>query len=195
MTDAVFQGVLAAAMGVSLAACAGLRAFLPLLAAGLAVRFGWWPVETWMQWAGTNEALGIFGTATVLEVLADKVPLLDHALDAVHTVARPAAGALVAVGAFTQVAPVYGVALGIIVGAPLAGAFHLSKTGTRLASTGLTGGAGNPVLSVLEDAAAVVGVVLAFIAPLLAVVLLALLGAIVYRRVRRWSALRRQSPL
>lgn len=181
------SAVTAILMGISLAACAGLRAFLPLLAAGVAVRSGWWPVEPWLQWAGSTEALITFGAATVLEIVADKVPFLDHALDVFHTFARPVAGALVAIGAFSQLSPSMAVALGIIVGAPIAGGFHLAKAGTRLASTSVTAGTANPVLSLLEDAAAVLGVILAMMAPLLAIV--ALIAVLLI--IRRWFVARR----
>src|SRR5688500_9768164 len=144
------QSVAAIAMGISLAACAGLRAFLPLLAVGIATRMEWWPVQPWLEWVGTNEALITFGVATVLEILADKVPVLDHGLDVFHTVARPVAGALVAMGSFYQVSPAMAVALGIIVGAPIAGSFHLTIARTRVASTATTGGFANPVLSFIE---------------------------------------------
>ncbi len=180
------QMVMAVLMGISLAACAGLRAFLPLFAAGVSVRMGWWPVEPWFQWAGSNEALICFGIATLLEVVADKVPILDNALDIFHTVARPVAGSLVAIGAFSQISPTYSVALGIIVGAPIAGSFHIAKASTRAASTSFTAGIANPVLSALEDIVAVLGTFLALVAPLLTFIALILLGAGIYRwRVRK----------
>src|SRR5688572_23253463 len=103
------SAVLAVLMGVSLAACAGLRAFLPLLAVGLAARLGWWPVQPWLEWISSNEALITFGVASLLEIVADKVPVLDHALDAVHTVARPIAGALAAMGSAYQVSPTFAI--------------------------------------------------------------------------------------
>jgi uncharacterized membrane protein len=168
-------------MGISLAACAGLRAFLPLLAVGVAARMGWFPVQDWFAWVGTNEALITFGVASVLEILADKVPVLDNALDAFHTVARPIAGALVAVGAMNQLNPTYAVALGIVLGAPVAGAFHLTKAGTRAASTTMTAGFANPVLSLVEDVVAFFGIVLALVAPVLAVAAL-VIAALVIRR-------------
>jgi len=171
-------------IGISLAACAGLRAFLPLFAAGVATRMGWWPVEGWYSWIGTNEALISFGLATVLEVLADKVPVLDHALDVFHTVARPVAGSLLAIGAFSDIQPVYAVALGIIVGAPLAGGLHAAKATTRVASTQFTLGTANPVLSLVEDVLTVFGVILSFVAPVLVLVLLALGAFGLWRLVR-----------
>ena len=181
-------------MGISLAACAGLRAFLPLFAVGLATRMEWWPVQSWFEWIGTNEALITFGVATVLEIAADKVPLLDHALDTFHTFARPVAGALVAVGALHQLPPAYAVAAGIIVGAPIASAFHFTRAGTRLASTATTAGFANPVLSVIEDVVAFFGVVLALLAPVLAAAGIFLVGLLIRRQALALQARRRRSP-
>ena len=180
--------IIALAMGISLAACAGLRAFLPLFAVGVATRFGWLPVQPWLHWVGSNEALITFGVATVLEVLADKAPVVDHALDVFHTVARPLAGAVVAMGSFYQVSPTYAVALGIIVGVPLAGGLHVAKAGTRVASTSLTAGLGNPVLSLLEDILAVLGVLLSLVAPILAVLVLGAAALLFIRWLQRRRA-------
>lgn len=51
------ETLIAIAMGISLAACAGLRAFLPLLAVGVASRMNWLPIQEGFQWIGSNEAL------------------------------------------------------------------------------------------------------------------------------------------
>lgn len=118
------------------------------------------------------------------EVLADKIPVLDHALDIVHSIARPAAGALAAAGAFYTLSPTYALARGIILGAPLAGGLHFTRAGTRVASTATTGGLGNPVLSTLEDVAAGVGVVLALVAPLLTLVAIAGAAFFLFRWLR-----------
>ena len=180
--------VLAIAMGISLAACAGLRAFLPLFAVGVAARNGWLPVQPWLEWIGSNEALITFGVATLLEAVADKVPVVDHALDVFHTVARPIAGSVVAMGSFYQISPTYAVALGIIVGVPVAGGLHVAKAGSRMASTGLTAGVGNPVLSLLEDVLAFLGVILSLLAPVVAVLVLVFTAFVGVRWLRRRRA-------
>ena len=177
--------VLAVAMGISLAACAGLRAFMPLLAVGLAAHFGILKVQPWLAWVGSTEAIITFGVATVLEVLGDKIPIVDHALDAFHTVARPIAGAIAAMAAFTDLSPTYAMALGIIVGAPVAGGLHLGKAGTRVASTATTAGLGNPILSVLEDIVAVLGVILALIAPIVTLIVVVIAAVFLARWIRR----------
>ena len=86
--------------GILLAASAGLRAFMPLLGLGLAARLLDWPVATSMQWIATDAALIGLTVAALAEIVADKVPAVDHVLDMIHTVVGPLAGALVAEAAF-----------------------------------------------------------------------------------------------
>ena len=176
-------------MGICLAACAGLRAFLPLFAIGVAERAGVLELQSYMTWLGSTEALITFGVATVAELLADKVPVLDHALDLFQSVARPVAGAAVAFGALQGLSPTYAAVVGIVVGAPVAGTFHLAKATTRATSSALTFGVANPVVSVLEDFVAFAGAVLAILVPVAAAILLVLTGWIV---VRWWQSRRRR---
>lgn len=183
--------LLAAFTGIALAACAGLRVFLPLFAAGAAARFFDWPLASSMEWLSGDMALVTFGVASVVEIVADKVPALDHLLDGAQTFLAPAAGAIVAVSSLSDLPASTALALGVITGAPIAGGVHLLAATTRLGSSALTLGAGNPVLSVLEDAMAGIGVVLAFVLPIVVVsgVLLLALG------IRRWRRSRAASPL
>src|SRR2546421_321108 len=92
--------VLAVAVGISLSACAGLRAFLPLLVTGLLARTGHFPIHEKVEWLASTPALIALAVATIVEVAGDKVPALDHALDLAQTPVRTAAGAIVAVAAY-----------------------------------------------------------------------------------------------
>ncbi len=176
------EALAAAATGVALAASAGLRAFLPLFAAGLAARGFHWPLASAVAWLASDAALLIFGIASVVEVLADKVPAVDHALDLLQTVLSPVAGAVAAFAALSGWPAPFALAVAIIVGAPVAGGLHAIGAVTRVKSSAATGGAGNPVLSVLEDVIAVVTIVLAFLAPLIALIALVWIGVRWFRR-------------
>jgi hypothetical protein len=167
----------AALTGVALAASAGFRVFLPLLAAGAAGRWGGFPVAPSLAWITSDAALVMFGVAALVEIVADKIPVIDHAL-----VLSPVAGVLVLLGPATALAPAFGLALAVIAGAPLAGAIHLLGAGARIKSSVCTGGAANPLLSVLEDISAVVVIVLGLLIPVLA---LAVIAWLVVRRRRR----------
>lgn len=171
--------------GIALAACAGLRAFLPLFAAGLAARFFEWPLSGGMSWLASDPALVSFGVATLVEIVADKVPVLDHALDGAQTFLAPAAGALVAVSALTDLPPSAALVLGVLTGAPVAGGVHLLAATTRVKSSVLTGTVANPFLSVLEDVGALAGVAVAFVLPLVAALLVVLVGGLLFRLRRR----------
>src|SRR5262245_1125807 len=179
--------VVAALTGIALAACAGLRAFLPLFAAGAAARYFDWPLARSMEWLASDPALVTFGVASVVEVIADKVPAIDHLLDGAQTFLAPMAGAMVAVSSLSDLPTSTAVALGVIAGAPVAGGIHLFAATTRVGSSMLTLGAGNPLLSLLEDVVAGIGIVLAFFIP---IVVLAAGAAVLAFGTRRWRRAR-----
>ncbi|HEU0014834.1 MAG TPA: DUF4126 domain-containing protein [Longimicrobium sp.] len=182
----------AVAFGVVLAACAGLRAFLPVFSASLAARVMELPLPDYLAWLDRADTLVLFGAATLLEVLGDKVPFVDHLLDSVQVAVKPVLGVVAAIPFLYQLSPEYAAALGIAMGAPLALGVHATKATVRVGSTATTGGLGNPVLSVLEDVAAAGAVVLAFIAPVLALVLTVVLLAWLVRLALRLRRLTRR---
>jgi len=189
--NSIAEFTAAVTLGVALAACAGLRAWLPLFMAGAMSRAGWFELGSSFEFVGSDQALVLFGLATVLEIGADKVPALDNLLDGISTVARPAAGTLLAATTLGTVTdPLAAWVLGAVVGAPSALVPHAAKTGVRLASTVFTAGLANPVVSVLEDVASVVLFVLALVVP--AVVCL-LLAAACFYLVRSFLR-RREAP-
>jgi hypothetical protein len=177
------------ALGIALAACAGLRAWLPLLLASLLARAGWLDLGPSFQFLASNKALLLFAVATVVEIVGDKVPVVDHALDAIGTPLRPAAGALLAASVMGQVSdPLTALVLGTAVGAPAALVPHAAKTALRAASTTFTAGLANPILSLIEDGASFVLFVLAVLVPLVVVCLLVLALLFIARRLRRFSS-------
>src|SRR5688500_5723559 len=182
--------LLAIAAGVVLAASAGLRAFVPLFAVGVASRTFGWDVATEMQWLASNTALTCFGIASALEVAADKIPVVDHALDAVHTIIGPIAGALARLSVWLHFPPTVAAVLAIAVGAPIAGGVHLLAATTRVKSSVVSGGTLNPVASTVEDGVTVGAILIAILAPLLALVLTIVLFVV----VGRYIAKRRRSP-
>jgi hypothetical protein len=182
------EAAAALATGVVLAASAGLRAFLPVFAAALAVRFAGVPVPEYLSWIASPATLLIFGVATVLEILGDKIPAVDHVLDAIQAFTKPLLAALAATPFVFQFAPEHAAAIGLAVGVPLALGVHAAKATVRAGSTATTAGLGNPVISVAEDAAVIIAVILAFVVPLLALLVTVLLLMALVRTARRvWN--------
>ncbi len=179
------------AMGIALAACAGLRAFLPLFVVGVAGRLGWVTLGESYQWLASWPALVVFAVAVVAEVLSDKIPIVDHVLDLVGGVVRPAAGALLAASVLTEMTPLQCAVVGILVGGSSAGLVHLTKAKVRLFSSVTTAGLGNPVLSLGEDVVAFVGTAVALWVPVLVLILVLAAFALLLlarRRFRRRAA-------
>jgi hypothetical protein len=179
----------ALALAIALAASAGLRAWLPLLLAGGLARLGVLDLGPSFQFLASNNALILFGVATAIELVGDKIPAVDHALDVIGTPLRPAAGALLAASVLGTVSdPLTSIVLGTAVGAPSALVPHAAKSVLRAASTATTGGLANPILSFIEDAATLVTFALAVLVPLAVVALLGLTLWVASRWLRRRTA-------
>jgi len=120
-------------LGFSFAAGINLYATVAML--GLASHFGW--VDLPPQYRVFDNPW-IIGTAIALylvEFVADKIPWVDTAWDAVHTAIRPFGGALIAIATLGDASASTKVMVGLL-GAALATTTHLSKAGTRaLANT------------------------------------------------------------
>jgi hypothetical protein len=186
--------VWAIALGVTLAAAAGFRAFLPLFVLGVMQRYdlmGGLSLGDSFQWLSSDTAMLCLSVATILEVIADKLPALDSALDALMTVVRPAAGCVSVLAILSPQDPVVAYVSGIVLAGGTTLPIHLGKSLLRVGANVLTGGAAAPVLSAVEDVSATGSVVLAVAVPICAV-LLGLGGLAltvwVWRRIRRRKA-------
>jgi hypothetical protein len=169
--------------GVAIAAAAGLRAFLPLFLIGLAARFELIGLHENVGWlTGTNVLIAL-GAATLLEIAADKIPIVDHALDSISTFIRPVAAWI---GAYAMLihwpTPWAAVVATLLAGGSLA--VHALKGVVRIGSTAATAGTANPAVSTAEDALALSLVVMAVLVPVLAVLLLIGIVWLVRRRRR-----------
>lgn len=181
--------VLPAFLGVGLAASCGLRTFLPLLMLALAAHFHAFGVSLnpALAWLASPAALIALGLAAAVELVADKIPLVDHLLALVGTVTRPIAGVIAASAALSHMDPTTAAVAGLILGAPTALAVHSAQTATRAVSTATTAGLANPFLSIFEEFLAAGNAILAMVAPIVVpvVLLLALGGGLWFFRRRR----------
>ncbi len=173
-------------LGLALAASTGLNTFLPLLMLAAAAHFGFVDTKSVLNgqfnWIASTGALTALGLAALAEIVGDKVPIVDHALDTVGTVARPAVGAFAAASVWHGDPAMTAIA-GIVMGAPIAFGFHAAKAGTRAASTTTTFGLGNPILSTLEDFAAIGLTTIGLKVPWLVPIALLVIAFILWRLV------------
>lgn len=172
-----------------LSASAGLNAYIPLLIVALMTRFGIIEVQYPYSLIGSGWAIAALVFLLVIEILADKVPMIDHANDVVATFIRPTAGALLfaaSTGTVQHMPPVLALVMGFLV----AGTTHGAKATARPMITAATGGMGNPVISLLEDIAALLTSIVAILAPLLIGLAAVFFGAIFLL----WFARRQRRP-
>lgn len=175
-----------AMLGLGLAASTGMNTFLPLLMLASAAHFHLFNISLngSYAWLASDTALIALGAAAVIETIGDKIPAVDHALHTIGLVGRPAVATLAAASVFTNADPTTASIIGLIIAAPLAFGVHSTVTGTRAASSATTFGFGNPVLSFLEDVAAVTLTIIAIMAPVL-VPLFLIVGIILLVKVCR----------
>lgn len=187
--------------GAGLAMAAGLNAYIPLLALGLAARFldivALPPAWAWLE----NEwVLVILGVLLVVEFFADKIPAVDTVNDWLQTAVRPAAGGLAfGSGSSAQTRAVTDPAeffasnqwVPIASGVVLALGVHLLKMAARPVLNLATAGAAAPVASVVEDG---VSIVMAFLAIALPLLLIIAIPALVIGVVLAVRGYRRRAP-
>jgi hypothetical protein len=168
------ETLLSVLTGIGVAAACGFRVFVPLLALGLAGRFGVLPLNGSFVVLASLPALIALGTAAVLEIAAYYVPVLDNALDVAAAPAAVIAGVLASAAAITDLPPVLAWGIALIGGGGAAGLLHGATSLLRLKSTALTGGTANPVVSTGEFVGALVTSVLALLVPVVCAVLILL---------------------
>ncbi|WP_328419809.1 DUF4126 domain-containing protein [Micromonospora sp. NBC_00389] len=183
--------------GTGLAASAGLNAYIPLLTLCLLARYtdlidlpsGW-------TWLGNGWVIVILAALLAVEMVADKVPVVDHVNDVVQTVVRPTAGGLAfGAGSSSETVTVSDPAsffsshqwVPVVVGVLLAFGVHLLKSAARPVVNATTAGFGAPVASTAEDATSVLVSLAAILLPVLVLAFLLGLVAFVYWFLRRRS--------
>jgi hypothetical protein len=173
-----------------LSASAGLNAYIPLLLVGLLARYTDL-IHLNSPWDTLSNPWIVLMLCilVIIEMLADKIPAVNHLNDLIQTLIRPAAGAIAfaaSANVVTNVSPVLALACGLLV----AGTVHVAKAGVvRPMVTATTGGVGNIPVSIAED---VVSTILSFLAialPIVVGTLLIVLAAFIiywlYRRSNR----------
>lgn len=136
--------------------------------------------------------LAAAGGLYIVEFVADKVPGVDSAWDALHTFIRIPAGALLAAGVLQDWGAGYEVAAALLAGGTLAAASHATKASGRVAVNTSPEPFSNWIVSLVEDALVLGGLFLALFMPALFLTLLGVFALLViWLLPKLWRALRR----
>src|SRR5947199_10493790 len=88
-----------------LAFASGINAYLPILSFALAARWlHLYKVNPHFAFITSNWFLVVLVMLTIMDFVADKIPVLDHTWDATQTVIRPLMGAFVAAAGIQNLA-------------------------------------------------------------------------------------------
>ena len=169
---------LALCLGIALSAACGFRVFLPPFAMSLAANYGEFDLSPQFSWLATSPAMLALGVATILEILAYYIPVIDNLLDTIEIPTAIAIGTILTGANLGDIDPVLQWTLAAIAGGGTAGIIEGATTITRLASTGLTGGMGNVLLATMEALSAAILSILALTLPVLAISLV--MGLLVF---------------
>lgn len=180
------DSLLGIGVGLALAAAAGFRVFVPLVALSLAAQSGWIELSPSFTWLATTPASVALATAMVVEIAAYYVPFFDNVLDTLAAPVAVVAGILASASVLTDLPPWLQYSIAIVGAGGAAGIVHASTSLLRLKSSAATAGLGNPVLATLELAGSVLIAALALLAPLLALAAVVLIVWLVARRVTAW---------
>jgi hypothetical protein len=175
------------ALGTSFAS--GLNVYATIAAAGIMQRLGLVHLPDSLQVLSHPIVLGVAITLFFVEFIADKIPYVDSAWDALHTFIRPPAAAVLSYSAFGNVPEEWKLGAALLAGS-VALTSHGAKASTRAAANASPEPVSNWALSLFEDGLAVFLVWLAAEHPLLTagiVLVLVILAVLLIRKLWRFS--------
>jgi uncharacterized membrane protein len=139
-----------AATAMGSAWLSGINLYATVMTLGVLQRFHWVKLPGEMNMLGEWWVIGLAGVLYLVEFVADKIPAVDSAWDAVHTFIRVPAGAILAATAVAEFDPAVKMAA-LLVGGSLALGSHGAKAATRLAVNASPEPFSNIALSLFED--------------------------------------------
>jgi hypothetical protein len=178
------ETLFAVGIGIGLSSIAGVRAFLPFVLVGLFARLGLFTLPAPLGFLDDWPVMGALAVLALLESGLDKVPALDPILNYVQTLLRIVAGAILFAAAL-QVGVDVGTIPELAAGGVIAGLVSVLKTILRPAANMASAGVSVSFLSLVEDALALLGGIIAVLVPLVPLALVAFLLFFFFRVRRR----------
>ncbi|MGD8719763.1 MAG: DUF4126 domain-containing protein [Candidatus Zixiibacteriota bacterium] len=180
--------IILAARTLGIPFLAGLNLYVTVFALGLIKKITGAAVlgpefEVLASWP----VLIVSGVLLIIEIVADKIPAVDHVWDAIHTFIRTP-GAMVVIAILTQGQSLTWQVIAVLVAGSIAFMAHSAKATTRAASTKATATAANASISVAEDILVIIGSILAAFYPIILgvlVVVILVLAAVFGPRLLR----------
>ena len=178
-------------LGMGSAWLSGFNLYATVLTLGLLQRFHLAQLPGGLEYLSQWWVIAVAALLYTMEFVADKIPVVDSAWDAIHTFIRVPAGAVLAASAFAHFDPAVRV-MALLAGGTLALGSHGAKASLRLTANASPEPFSNILLSISEDILTIGLVALAAFHPitilvivLFFVILSIWLGPKILRAIRR----------
>lgn len=171
-------------LGLATSFASGLNLYATVAVLSGAQRLGWVALPAGLEPLGHPVVFWVAVALFWVEFIADKVPLVDSAWDALHTVVRPVAAAALGFGLFTDAAQPWPTLAALLAGS-VALTAHGAKAGTRAVANTSPEPFSNWALSVIEDVIAIGLTAFAMNHPVIAAAIVVVLLAIAVWVIRK----------
>jgi len=175
------EALLSVLLGIALASAVGFRVFIPFLILSLAAHFDLVPLNENWSWLASPMAIIAFGVGTVIEVFAYFIPIVDHFLDSIAIPVAGIAGSAIMLSTIADFDPFLTYTLAILAGGGTAAAIKTATSTSRLASTTLTAGIANPIVSLTESFLSAILSLFSVFIPILAILLVITIFYLIYK--------------
>jgi hypothetical protein len=184
----MFEALAGIGAAFGLSGSAGLNAYIPLLIVAVASRY---PLNNPLidlaepyNLLSSPWIIVLLSVLLIIEMLADKIPVVDSINDGIQTFIRPAAGAILfaaSANVITDISPIITLGAGLLT----SGGVHATKSLARPLVTVTTGGTGNWIVSILEDIVAFFMAIFALLIPIITGILMVIALVFGVRTLRR----------
>jgi hypothetical protein len=137
-------------LGLGSAWLSGFNLYATVVTLGLLARFHLVHLPGELDFVSRGWVIAVAAVLYLVEFLADKIPVVDSAWDAIHTFIRVPAGAVLAASAFADFHPAVRAAA-LLAGGTLALGSHGAKASVRMTANASPEPFSNILLSTVED--------------------------------------------
>lgn len=152
---------------IVLASATGLRAFLPLTIVSIMAKLNLVTIPAsshFITFITDDRVLIFLICATVIEILSDKIPVVDNFLDGVYSFVKPILSLISSFGiVFSKLEFWQAAIIAITLSFVSTSTAMVTKGVVRLTSSATTGGTANPFVSLIEDILVTIKMVLSII--------------------------------
>lgn len=181
--------IIAATLGVAWAS--GINLYAAVFMLGLLANTGSIELPPDLEVVAHPGVMIAAGFMYCVEFFADKIPGVDNVWDAIHSFIRIPAGALLAAGAISALAPEAEL-IGLLLGGTLAAGTHFTKAGTRVVVNASPEPFSNIAISLGEDFMVILGLWAALNHPILFLVALILfIALVIWMAPKIWRGIRK----